>query len=119
MPPSLSATRAQVGSREVAPYGAIDRPSNADAIRQVLRALDLPEGHIGKRELAELNDVLTADYRTISALPAPERARHLSGILNTTIDPRHPVWKKWRRAQNFRVRLHDFDSQEISVHASP
>lgn len=119
MSASFSSPRARLGSGEVPPCRAIDRPSNADAIRQVLRALDLPEGRIGKRELDELKDVLAADYRIAPALPDLETAKHLAGILNTTVDPRRSAWNKWRSARNFRVRMHDFDSQEISVHAAP
>jgi hypothetical protein len=119
MSPSFSSPRALLGSGEVPPCRAIDRPSNAEAIRQVLRALDLPEGRIWKRELDELNDVLTADYRIARALPAPETAKHLARILNTTVDPGRFAWNKWRSARNFRVSMHDFDSREISVHAAP
>jgi hypothetical protein len=118
MSSSLSATLARLGSCEIEPQFPIDPASNVDAIGEVLRGLDLLED-ARKRELDELNIVLTADYRTAPALPAPETARHLAEILNTTIDPRHPPWNNWRSTRNFRVRLHDFDSREISVHAAP
>jgi hypothetical protein len=101
------------------PGGAIDQPSNADATAQLLRALDLSEGLVGKRELSELNDVLTTDYLTARALPAPETARYLDGIVNTTLDLRHPLWKKWQHAGNVRVRLPDFHSQDIVVRTAP
>jgi len=101
------------------PGGAIDQLSNADATAQLLRALELSEGQVGKRELSELNDVLTTDYRTAPALPAPGTARYLDGIVNTTLDLRHPSWKKWRHSRNFSVRLPDFRSQDIVVRTAP
>jgi len=105
--------------REIESHRAIERASSADATRQVLQALNLPEGAIRNRELEELNGVLIADYRIVPALPAPKTARYLAGLLHTTADPRNSVWKSWHNSTDFRVRLHDFDSTEIAVHAAP
>lgn len=101
------------------PCGAIDQPSNAEATAQLLRALDLSEDQVGKRELSELNDVLTTDYRTAPALPAPETARYLDGIVNATLDLRHPLWKRWQHDGNVRVRLPNFYSRDIVVRTAP
>lgn len=98
---------------------AVHQMPDSQAIPQLLRALDFPEGRIAEPELAELAGVLATDYRTVPALPSPEMTRRLAGFAKTSIDPRRDAWRKWRNSENFRVRLPDFDSDEIAVHAAP
>jgi len=81
--------------------------------------LDLPQSRVSEGPLAELKDIMNADYRTAPALPAPETVRFLVHILSTSVNLRSPDWKKWRCHQDFRVRMPDFDGYEISVHAAP
>ena len=98
---------------------AVHRMPNSRAVPELLRALDFPEGRIAEPELEELVGVLATDYRTVPALPNPEMTRQLAGFAKTSVDPRRGAWRKWRSAENFRVRLPDFDSDEIAVHAAP
>jgi hypothetical protein len=90
-----------------------------EEISQLMQALEMRDGRIAAPELAELNSVLATDYRNAVGLPAPEMTRHLADIATTGVDPRRRAWRKWRDAENYRVKLGGFDSSEIAVHAAP
>jgi hypothetical protein len=79
----------------------------------------LNDGEVPADEFTELAEVFTADYREAPGLPSRDMARQLADIADSGIDPRRPAWRKWRTAEDYRVRLHDFDSNEIAVHAEP
>ncbi|HXN84569.1 MAG TPA: hypothetical protein VN867_00800 [Candidatus Binataceae bacterium] len=97
----------------------MDQTFDLEEISRLMEALEMPEGRIAAPELAELNSVLTIDYRSAAGLPAPEMSRHLADIANSGIDPRRRAWSKWRDAQDYRVKLQGFDCAEIAVHAAP
>lgn len=90
-----------------------------EEISRLMEALELPEGRIAAPEMSELNSVLSTDYRNAAGLPAPDITRQLAEVATNGIDPRHRAWRKWRDAENYRVKLRGFDSSEIAVHAAP
>jgi hypothetical protein len=89
------------------------------SISQLLRGLDVTARNAETPELSELAQVLSADYRTAPGLPSAELTRALVRIAKGGVDPRRKAWKKWRKVEDYRVRLSRFDSAEIAVHASP
>jgi len=93
--------------------------SNTFEVTRLLWALDLPESRVGKVEIMELNCVLTTEYRSLRALPDRGTLRELSTFAKASMEPRHPVWKKWVRSGDFRLRLFGPQSQEIVIHTAP
>jgi hypothetical protein len=84
----------------------------------LLDSFGLNEHLVGPQEMAELRDVVSADYREAEGLPAPQMARELEDVTKLGIDPRRPPWRKWRTMEDYRVRLRQFGS-DIAVHAEP
>jgi len=95
------------------------RKSRTDEVSQLLEAFDLRDSHVADPEVADLAKILAADYCAAPGLPSRAMARQLADIASSGIDPRRPAWRKWRTTEDFRVRLREFDSSEIAVHASP
>jgi len=87
--------------REIVIDFSNDRSSNTETVREVVGDLDLPQSRVSEGPLAELKDIMNADYRTAPALPAPETVRFLVHILSTSVNLRSPDWKKWRCHQDF------------------
>ena len=94
------------------------RKSRKDEVSQLLEAFDLDDSHTATPEGSDLAEILAADYCAAPGLPSRAMARQLAGIANS-VDPRRPAWRKWRTREDFRVRLREFDSSEIAVHAEP
>jgi hypothetical protein len=86
---------------------------------QLLRGLNLTDLNAETPELSELAQVLSADYRTAPGLPSAELTRALVRIAKSGVNPRRKAWRRWRKVEDYRVRLSRFDSAEIAVHASP
>ena len=84
----------------------------------LLGRLGLSEDLVCSEEMAELRDVVSADYREAAGLPTPRMAHQLDDISRHGIDPRRPAWRKWRTTEDYRVRLRQFGS-DIAVHAEP
>jgi hypothetical protein len=93
--------------------------ADAQQIPQLLRAFNLSAAAMLSRELAELAEVLGEDYRAAPGLPPPELVRELARIAKRGVDPRRSAWRKWRTAEDYRVRMRGFDPDEIAVHAAP
>ena len=87
-------------------------------LSHLLGAFGLNERLFTPFEMAELREVLGADYREAAGLPAPQTARQLVEFARRGIDPRRPAWRRWRTTEDYRVRLHQFGS-DIAVHAEP
>ena len=95
------------------------RKSRKDEVSQLLEAFDLDDTDTAAPEVADLAEILAADYCAAPGLPSRAMARQLADIAKSGIDPRRPAWRKWRTTEDFRVRLREFDSSEIAVHAEP
>jgi hypothetical protein len=94
--------------------------AGAQQIPQLLRAFNLTDAAAAASpEIDELAEVLGGDYREAPGLPSPEMARELARIAKGGVDPRRKAWRKWRTAEDYRVRMRGFDPEEIAVHAAP
>jgi hypothetical protein len=87
-------------------------------LSRLLGEFGLSEHLVGPHEMAELSEVVGAEYREAAGLPVPQMARQLVDVAKHGIDPRRPAWRKWRTMEDYRVRLRRFGS-DIAVHAEP
>ncbi len=93
--------------------------AGAQQIPELLRTFNLTDAAAASPEIAELAEVLRGDYREAPGLPSPEMVRELARIARKGVDPRRKAWRKWRTAEDYRVRMRGFDPGEIAVHAAP
>lgn len=92
--------------------------STANAAR-MLQAFGLPDSHVPKQNLAELEKVLSAEYRALAALPSRALVRELARVLQENGDPGWMA-RSLRDSRQGSIRIRRaFGSRELMVSGEP
>jgi hypothetical protein len=91
-------------------------------VSRLLSEIKIPFASLGKRvmaQLADLKQVLAADYREASGLPPKPLLGELSRIVNDEIKARADIWKQWDDPTSFGHLVKRFGPRELEVKAEP
>jgi hypothetical protein len=91
-------------------------------VSQLLQEIEIPYTSLSKKvtlQLADMKQVLAADYREVPGLPEPSLLRELSLIVDTEIKKNPERWKDWDQPKNFSDLTRLFGPRQIEVRAEP